>query len=80
MALEIQIDPVLLSTEMPKRWGDFIRTAPMDEVRPLAVQKSQSFAAQTNSFASRRNLVSDPLQYLAEVDAGMKSMQKDRPD
>ena len=78
MALEGQVDPVIMSTEMPKRWADLIRNAPMDEVRPLAVQKSSSFRSQANPFSHRPNLVQDPQDALADVDRGLNFLRKGR--
>ncbi len=63
---------------MPKLWSDMIRNAPMDQVRPLGVQQSNSFRSQANSFASRPNLVSDPAQQLAEVDSQLERLRKGR--
>ncbi|KAL0022317.1 hypothetical protein WJX79_009955 [Trebouxia sp. C0005] len=78
VALGSHIDPVILSTEMPKLWSDMIRNAPMDQVRPLGVQQSNSFRSQANSFASRPNLVSDPARQLAEVDSQLERLRRGR--
>lgn len=32
-------DAVCLAELLPKRWSDFIRNAPMDEVRPLGTRQ-----------------------------------------
>ena len=81
MALGSQIDAVVLADRMPTRWSDFIRNAPMDEVRPLATQKNSSFRSQANPFASRPNLVSrDPSQTLADIDRQLDNLRKGRID
>ena len=71
-----RIDPVIFSTQMPKQWADMIRNAPMDQVRPLGVQQSNSFRSQANSFSSRPNLVSNPAQHLAEVDSQLEMLRR----
>ena len=77
MAIGQQVDPVVLADTLPARWSHFVRSAPMDEVRPLATQQSTSFRAQANPFASRPNLVSsNPAQYLADVDSNLETMRK----
>lgn len=79
MALGSQVDAVVLADRMPSRWSDFIRNAPMDEVRPLATQKNSSFRSQANPFSSRPNLVSgDPTQTLADIDRQLENLRKGR--
>lgn len=80
MALGSQVDAVVLADRMPSRWSDFVRNAPMDEVRPLATQKNSSFRSQANPFSSRPNLVNDPSQTMADIDRQLEKLRQGRID
>ena len=38
VALLQRSDPVVLAELMPRHWSDFVRNAPMDQVRPLGTR------------------------------------------
>ncbi len=38
VALQAGTDAVMLANLLPRFWADFIRNAPMDEVKPIAVR------------------------------------------
>ena len=40
VALQQQTDPVVLAELMPRHWSDFVRNAPMDQVRPLGTRST----------------------------------------
>lgn len=39
-ALTQSADPVVLAEVMPARWASFMRTAPMEQVRPLGTRNA----------------------------------------
>ena len=38
VALQQRSDPVVLAELMPRHWSDFVRNAPMDQVKPLGTR------------------------------------------
>jgi hypothetical protein len=38
VALRLELDPVVLAEMMPLHWSDFVRNAPMEQVRPLGTR------------------------------------------
>ncbi len=42
MSVRRDVQPVVLAEAMPSKWSDFIRNAPMDEMRTLGTRSAPS--------------------------------------